>query len=919
MASIWPWLSGPWDAGGKQNDDFESFCSDTQWGLPRLWTQHSIPAGEHEYWRRWVTVLGAVGDAANASVETKCTRIENRVASALTVPHTRRALAHAPENVATLLEVLVGHLESLRLDDEFCRAPPRRRAAHGVSPHPPSRPSGGRDREAELLTVLQLLTRVMPVVYEGDHDVYSLVEEDGATEPRVAQMSWTFEQQVLWTPSSNEPLVQAEARQNEEDGNDPLGAAQLARSSVSSSKNEPKSAARDPSCLGLRLLKALVGLLFFPGFTLPWTDELVADYWKARPAPRERYIIWCPGVGSSSGIEGSTPENYVHRVVILRLLMILLGRSLYHPQENVQGQRDKDDAPNTALHHLTTGYDRPIVLPFLCSLLNTVLAPPADFSPFSPPAAPTWTQWTKSLLSSVPDETCPKERSSAQLVLLSLQLLAILLSYFPSDAQSESEIGAAESERGQNQTTTSTNWFRYYMARLHRPVDYSLLWSGLSSWVQAGTQHGSSLSSSLLSSSEDTSTPTLGTAHLTESLVLLWITIKLNVGFGSWISLDPLKANLVLANLLHIILRYRRSESHLSLIRICSWMVHDLSSDKAWSASWAQSNVFPRHKLLFVSHLPAVPVKGSDALVLVAATLVPWSLTHRGAITNEGREEQAVTSSLLVAVRNSAAYWRDLSVVPATKLAQLMSSLSQPKTFLLGPPRTDWLVVLFEGVQRAYLAHPAEQVNLLYALATSASKDLIPLQNWDLPSALTQAGRLEDTPQARADMTEVRRKVEAYRNGDFVPTDRWIAEWKEAMQEPRETVVDNILSQLVPSLELFSTDVALKRHADQRVLAFVRDWLHDSAAAVASSSMGCSVAESGAESTVASSTDAPANTPTPATQEVTRDMRPLPLSAGEQAEQVGKALWGVAYSSAEGTWGFTRIRLVSPAVVTRAR
>lgn len=743
---LWSWLGVT--AGSTEDDDaaFARFCTDAQWGMPRLWSQERIPLHEHEYWRRWLSILhspvSTPGDASD--------RANTRISSALTVTNVRRALTRAPENVATLLEALVAHLECLSHDEHFC-PPPRR----GGQPYPPS---GARDRVSEALVAVQIIAHVLPVVFEGDHDTHSLIQANGAIEPRVAHLSWIFERAVLWTASS--PVqYQSEGIKSA----DPLGA---------TATHRPQSGAKsDEPCLGHRLMTVLLDMLFFPGFTLPWRQEFVADF-RRNPLQRARYVIWHPGVGSTIGIDGTTPDQTAHRTVLLRLTLVLLSRRVYH--------RSQDDILDDGLHHLATGYDRPVVLPFLCSLLNTVLIQTEDVS---------WTQWAKGWVSG------PEVKSgiSDELVQLCLQISAILLSYTTGAEGAQDEGEAAPAPQ--------VNRFRYYLARLHRPTDYNLLWSGLNVWVEAGTHTHSLLGAESTQQSK----------HILEAVTVLWMALKVNVGFQAWVSLDPIKTNHLLACLLQFVLRFRSQEEHSALVTISAWMIQDLSVHKAWCACWSQP-FFPS-KLLSPTHLPLPPNKGTDALILVATTLAPWSLSH-------GSED--VVTALLKATRNTAPFWRDLSVVAATKFAQVAGSLAQPKVWLVGPPRGEWLGLLLESAARAWLSRPADQVNLLYALVTGAAADLAHIGEYDLPTALVHVQRLP--ARSLGDPAEVRRKAEAYRAGSYVPTEKGVNAWQTSLAPARTIVVDHLLAELVPALERYSEDIFLKPHAEQRILAFVRDW-----------------------------------------------------------------------------------------------
>ncbi|KAI8586060.1 high-temperature-induced dauer-formation protein-domain-containing protein [Geranomyces variabilis] len=118
------------------------------------------------------------------------------------------------------------------------------------------------------------------------------------------------------------------------------------------------SPAEGEEALGLTLVKAVVQLLFYRGFTLPLGTEPLT-------AHGVQYIIWQQGVGASAS-PPTTRSETIHRTEVLRLLLTLLSRTVYIPTAKViRAQNKWGDA-------MACGLDKKATLSVLCSTLNTV-------------------------------------------------------------------------------------------------------------------------------------------------------------------------------------------------------------------------------------------------------------------------------------------------------------------------------------------------------------------------------------------------------------------------------------------------------------------------------------------------------------------------------------------------------------------
>jgi hypothetical protein len=217
--------------------------------------------------------------------------------------------------------------------------------------------------------------------------------------------------------------------------------------------------------------------LFLAGFTLPQSMGTVDS--------KVNYVIWETGVGSSTPI-GSSRDNDMNRTEVLRLLTVLLSKSMYIGPSHILTKEDR------WLNYMVAKIERKVVLAFLCSMINTS----CKFNPMG---------WT-----AVPYNhivfTDPRE----QLVSLCLRVLLIVLDYrSPSTRQLSQPSSNAtsssahdsntavihidedeEQEKQPHHAETMENAFRYYLSKLHRAQDFQFLIDGiyriLSSPMQVG-------------------------------------------------------------------------------------------------------------------------------------------------------------------------------------------------------------------------------------------------------------------------------------------------------------------------------------------------------------------------------------------------------------------------------------------------
>lgn len=193
--------------------------------------------------------------------------------------------------------------------------------------HHPSFPDPELAPERDALNCVRVLTRILPYVYEAE-----------ALQP--------WEERFFWGARRKRTRRSAVANEVLFDGDGGGG----------SPDRERVEEFEDARPLGEELVDTLVELMFFSGLTLPRVEN---------GKPKVTYAIWQSGVGCNSSV-ATTKELESNRIEILRLLLTMVGKSMYMtpgvlPQRGVR-----------VLTHMCTCSDKQVVLSVLCSLLNTV-------------------------------------------------------------------------------------------------------------------------------------------------------------------------------------------------------------------------------------------------------------------------------------------------------------------------------------------------------------------------------------------------------------------------------------------------------------------------------------------------------------------------------------------------------------------
>lgn len=619
----------------------EDFKTSSETGIPRLYTERHISGADHRFWAQFTTLFDTAED----------------VFATLTVADLRRAATEAPENVVTLVEVLTMHLESLVNDPNFAPVPPNNPggwSALFASTAPPRRVDD-RDRQKEALNCCRVLSRVVPILYEsktcvkGDTDIVNLelsalwmAKKSGSSasakksivriETKSSDGDKSFDDQFILT-DGNETMT------------DPLQGG--ADDQMSTSHEQPST--------GYVLLMTLMELLFYSGFTMPWTEEQFVSA-ETSEISRVHFTIWEAGIGSPVDLSGATSEHIHRRTDVMRLLLVLLSRSMYVGPEKLQ------DTEMHALNFITMELDRPVVLSFLCSLFNTASNNQPD-------------SWI--LLSN------HSHRESY--VSMCLQVLSVLLLH---------------------ETPPDANMFLFYTKKLYRESDFAFLMNGFAKYFQScmdssqGPFETRNVESTFVKPAEE---------HVSEVLAILWVMTRHNDAFRQFVTDSAYWSTKLMSWLLYVALANKAHLPALGQVQLAIFLLQDLSAEKRFGENLSVPGTM-EHVTVSVRLVRRSGTVALDCLIDGIYFLIFTSSGHLAPIYQ----------NMLLILYNTAPYWKHMSIVSASRLERLLEQFTSPKFLLSHPNHPTLLSILLDTCSRAMQSHPTENVPLLYVLVRSA-------------------------------------------------------------------------------------------------------------------------------------------------------------------------------------------------------
>ncbi|KAI0831071.1 high-temperature-induced dauer-formation protein-domain-containing protein [Trametes gibbosa] len=667
-------------------------------GVAKLATTRNIPEKDL-YWEQYVVLFDSASD----------------VFTLITHNDVRRALYEAPENVATLVRVISARLFNLISDHTFPAPAPSsvsslassliRTGTGGAAG------AGERNATKEVLNCIRVLQRVLPAVFEIE------------SEPS------RFEREVLWKrvpvrdqgqgqerPASgaagsavDEASAQAQfvIEDEDESDEDEEGGARAPKSPPRQPEQQKAAEPEKPKdtmpSIAERLFSCLIDLMFCCGFTLP--TKIQVDHYKIN------YVIWEKGVGSTTD-PGPSYQYETNKAEVLRLLLVLLSRQIYVPPSALF-----TSASSYTLHFVQS-LPRRDVLTVLCSLMNTAVNATHPGSANMMGTVAGRLPYNHLLMKG--------EDPRTSLVSICFQVLCVLLDFQSGSAR---DMGAEGQTSG---PTAKTNAFRFFIAKLHRSSDFAFILNGVVSIFETemASLHG------LLPGSKKS------VLYMPEAVIFLWKMLELNKKFRAYL-LDSDKGMDVMAYLLCYGLEIKDKPEQHGMCRVLSYMIQSLSAERTFGLKLGSP---------LRAQIPQKWVTPGTAGDFMIHSIYSMVATTSGSLNS-------LYPALIIALSNSAPYFKNLSVTSSARLLQLFNAFSNP-SFLLsdeGHPRLLFFVLeAFNGVLMHGLA---ENPNLVYAIL-HAHKQFEDLGTFTLARGLREIRRIQQLKEERAAQAQGRGSVD---------------------------------------------------------------------------------------------------------------------------------------------------------------
>lgn len=274
--------------------------------------------------------------------------------------------------------------------------------------------------------------------------------------------------------------------------------------------------------------------------------------------------------------------------------------------------------------------------------------------------------------------------SRQSLVVYSLQLLLVLLVY-----------PVPEGSPG----STSKNFYRHFLGRLHRPEDFQFLADGMTKVLSQPMQ-----STSYLPGTQKQS------KWAPEIIMLFWEALQCNKRFRSFIIESNRMHDFVILMLFYAV-EHKTDASWQGIVRMCVFILQTMSVESAFGIGLNKQ--FEAQETLPAS-IRQPNFRGSYADFLIVSI-------HSLITTSQGRLD-AVYPALLAIISNMAAYTQDLSMVTSAKLLQLFATMSAPSFLLANENNHALLHSLLEAINTMIEHQYASNSALIYVVLRSRKR-----------------------------------------------------------------------------------------------------------------------------------------------------------------------------------------------------
>ncbi|KAG6829848.1 hypothetical protein H0H92_003291 [Tricholoma furcatifolium] len=452
--------------------------------------------------------------------------------------------------------------------------------------------------------------------------------------------------------------------------------------------------------LGEKLFSSVMDLLFCCGFTLPTSIQV--DHHKIN------YVIWEKGVGSTTD-PGSNHAYDGNKTEVLRLLLVLLSRQIYAPSGSLF------TSPSLYSLYLVQKIPRRDVLTLLCSLLNTVMNSSRSHDTSIGGMA-------GSVAGKLPYNHLVFKGGDPRsaLVSTSFQVLCVLLDFQSGNAR-DTTAGTGDSA-----PTARTNAFRYFLMKLHRSQDFDLIIDGV-----AGIFEQQMASMNNLLPGARKSVP-----YIHETIIFFWKMIELNKKFRAY-ALQSDKSMDLIAYLLCYALEIKDKPQQHGLCRALSYIIQSLSAEPGFGPQLTKP-VKPQ--------LPAKWNAAGTASDFMVNAIYAIVATTSGTLNS-------LYPALLIALANSAPYFKNLTVTASMRLIQLFKSFSNPMFLLADEGHPRLLFFMLEVFNSVIMYGLKDNPNLIYGILSS-HKVFEDLGTFTLVRGLREIKRVQQAKEEQARQAE---------------------------------------------------------------------------------------------------------------------------------------------------------------------
>lgn len=364
--------------------------------------------------------------------------------------------------------------------------------------------------------------------------------------------------------------------------------------------------------LAEELIDAGMGLLFAEGFTVPMTKT---------PSDRRNLSIWETGVGCTIPIT-STHELESNKVEVLRFLLTLCSDCLYISPSALPLKG------SPFLTYMVTMVDRRTAMATLCSLLNTTLK-----------YSPGW---------KVPYNHMIISDRHRQLITYALQYLLVLLIYPIPETVIASN---ADKEK-----SPLKNIFRSLCGKIHKTEDLQFIGNSLAKMLSQPIHASLSY---LPGSRQEIS-------WIPELTMLFWDLIQCNKKFRAYLIASNQMQD-YMCILLFYIHEKRLDPTKIGLVRLCSYVLLYLTTEKSFAISLAKPF---SNQTTNLNNIQPASFSGSyfDYLITQLYKIIMTS----------SESLNFLVPTFLDCIYNIAPFIRNISYSAASNIVQLAATLSNP-------------------------------------------------------------------------------------------------------------------------------------------------------------------------------------------------------------------------------------------------